>query len=73
MQNRVVRLCRYFSKSDHVFEHYHQLLWLPMRKLIQLLSVCLMHCQYHHAKCIPLVSSLLLSMDLVNLVMTLEL
>ena len=54
MQNRAVRLCKYLSKFDHVSEHYRQLKWLPLRKLIQLHSVRLMYCQYHRTKCIPL-------------------
>ena len=53
MQNRAVRLsqCKYLSKPDHVSEHYRQLKWLPLGKLIQLDSVRLMYCQYHRIKC----------------------
>jgi len=47
------RQCKHLSKFGHVSEHYHQLKWLPLRK-IQLYSVRLMYCQYHHTKCIPL-------------------
>ena len=54
MQNQAVRLCKHLSKFDHISEHYHQLKWLPLRKLIQLHSVHLMYCQYHRTKCIPL-------------------
>ena len=54
IQNRAVRLCKHLSKFDHVSEHYCQLKWLPLRKLIQLHSVCLMYCHYHRTKCIPL-------------------
>ena len=54
MQNRAVRLCKHLSKFDHVSEYYHQLKWLPFKKLVQLHSIRLMYCQYHHTKCIPL-------------------
>ena len=32
----------------------YQLKWLPFKKLVQLHSIRLMYCQYHHTKCIPL-------------------
>ena len=56
MQNWAVRLCKHLSKFDYVSEHYRQLKWLPLRKLIQLHSVHLMYCQYHCTKCIPLMA-----------------
>ena len=46
MQNRAVRLCKHLSKFVHVSEHYRQLKWLPLIKLIQLHSIHLMYCQY---------------------------
>ena len=54
MQNRAVRLCKHLSRFDHVSEYYRQLKWLPFKELVQLHSMRLMYCQYHHAKCIPL-------------------
>ena len=54
MQNRAVRLCKHLSKFDHVSEYYRQLKWLPFKELVQLHSMRLMYCKYHHAKCIPL-------------------
>ena len=48
MQNRAVRLCKHLSKFDHVSENYRQLKWLPFEKLVQLHSIRLMYCQYHH-------------------------
>ena len=54
MQNRAVRLCKHLSKFYHVSEYYRQLKWLPFKKLVQLLSIHLIYCQYHHTKCIPL-------------------
>ena len=46
-----VRLCKHLS---NVSEHYCQLKWLPLRKLIQLHSARLLYCQYYRTKCIPL-------------------
>ena len=57
MQNRAVRLCKHLSKSDHVSEYYRQLKWLPFKKLVQLHSIRLMYCQYHHTKCVPVIAS----------------
>ena len=54
MQNRAVRLCCNLRKHDHVSAFYHQLNWLPLSCFIQFKSLCLMYCQYHHFKCIPL-------------------
>ena len=54
MQNRAVRLCKHLSKFNHVSKYYRQLKWLPFKELVQLHSMRLMYCQYHHAKCIPL-------------------
>ena len=45
---------KHLSKFDHVSEYYRQLKWLPFKKLVQLHSIRLMYCQYHHTKCIPL-------------------
>ena len=56
MQNRAVRLCKNLFEFDYVSEYYCQLKWLrpAFKKLVQLHSIHLMYCQYHHTKCIPL-------------------
>ena len=56
MQYRAAWMAMQLSKFDHVSQYYPQLIWLPFKKLIQFQSSCLMFCQYHQVKCIPLSS-----------------
>ena len=54
MQNWAVRMTMGLSRFDHVSQYYQQLSWLPVKKLIQFQSCCLMFRQYHQVKCISL-------------------
>ena len=46
MKNWAVRMTMGLSRFDHVSQHHQQFNWLPVKKLIQFQSCCLMFCQY---------------------------
>ena len=54
MQNWAVRMTMGLSRFDHVSQYYQQLNWLPVKKLIQFQSCCLMFRQCHQVKCFSL-------------------